>query len=175
MKPLLIILAALVVVGVLTVKFGRHKDIPVVVKTTPAALAETTPEKPNFWSVATSTNPVTGEVTVVADAGKLYVRKVGKHPSDCVVKTSDFLETLSNVDTRRSSVVYRFDVGKPIKQSWSISDSNQALFYPGRSCSMEFLKQLHDSNVLYFQYEPADYLPKTLTIGVTGFPLDQFK
>jgi hypothetical protein len=128
---------------------------------------------PDLWGKDTETNPVTGVVSKNAsldyiDGPGLHVRQIGK-VRECYVITRRFLETTSNMYSRRSAVAYRFDDGRPVKQSWIIGDSNDTLFYPGKDCT-PFIRQVMKSQTLAFQYEPAETIPTVATFDLRGFP-----
>ncbi len=124
------------------------------------------------WGMRVDTNPVTGETTKTValryhEPQNIIVRQIGKK-LDCFINTDEFLETVENIDSRRSMVQYKFDGGKVIRQAWIISSDNEALFYPGDP--RPFLARLRQAHTLYFEYRPADKVPDTLTLDVTGFP-----
>jgi hypothetical protein len=126
-----------------------------------------------YWQVDSDTNAVTGEITKTAYLkfqGKqnIFVRQRGRK-LECFITTDDFLETLENEDSRNSTVQYKFDNGKVIRQTWSVSANNESLFYPG-TCSNTFLTQMQHAKTLAIEYRPADIVPKTITFDVTGFP-----
>lgn len=125
------------------------------------------------WDVSQDTNAVTGEVTKVASTGygdeHLIVRRRGKK-TDCYVTTGDFLETVDNLDSRTMAVRFKFDDGKVLRQIWTISDDNTALFCPGDGRA--FLAQLSKAKTFAFEYKPADKLPKSLSFDVSDFPSD---
>jgi hypothetical protein len=128
------------------------------------------------WKLDRDVNPVTGVVTFVAylefrGEQNLYIRQVG-HKLDCYVTTGDFLETSSNVEDRISTVQYKIDGGKLIRQGWWIGDSNENLFYPGNCES--FISQLRQAKTLAFEYSPAGKVPSTMVLDISGFP-DGFK
>lgn len=75
---------------------------------------------------------------------------------------------MDNLHTRNSTVQYRFDTGKVIRQNWIISDDNEALFYSGNPKA--FLAQMRQAKSLSIEYRPADKVPATITFVVTGFP-----
>src|ERR1700692_114216 len=83
-----------------------------------------TPVEPKcYWQVSSETNPVTGAVTKTASLqyqGKqnIYVRQMGKK-LQCSVTTDDFLETTSNLDSRNSTVRYKFDSAAESGMSWN--------------------------------------------------------
>jgi hypothetical protein len=140
----------------------------------PAATQTAQPKEPvSLWEVNSHSNPVTGEFTRSAYLkyqGKpnIYVRQKGK-TLECYINTDDFLETIDNLHSRASTVQYKFDDGKVIRQTWTISDDNKALFYPGSSCK-PFLIQMQKAKSLAIEYRPADTLPKTAVFDVEGFP-----
>jgi hypothetical protein len=126
----------------------------------------------SYWKVKSESNAVTGQLTTTAYLtyqGKqnIYVRQTGKK-LECYIDTDEFLETVNNLDSRNSTVQYKFDDGKVTRQTWTLSDDNNALFYPGNP--KLFLAQMRHANTLAFEYRPADRIPQTITFDVTGFP-----
>jgi hypothetical protein len=123
------------------------------------------------WRVSSSTNALTGEVNITAINGygdqSIVVRLRGSK-LDCYVTTGKFLETADNMDSRRSLVKYRFDDGPIVRQSWTISDDNTALFFPGNATT--FLRQMHSAKRFVIEYSPADVIPETASFDVTSFP-----
>ena len=135
------------------------------------AAATVTPPQSN-WQVDTATNPVTGELTTTAylkDQGSqnIYIRQKGKK-LDFYINTGDFLETMDNLDSRATAVQYRFDSGKVTRQTWTISDDNEAIFYPGNPKG--FLTQMRQAKNFAIEYKPAEKIPETITLDVTGLP-----
>ena len=82
------------------------------------------PPTPSPWTVSTSTNDLTGELTVVAITGYgdqvLIIRRRGPK-LDCYVKTGKFLETVDNMESRHMAVKYKFDDGEIVRQVRTIS------------------------------------------------------
>jgi|SRR5271168_1134968 len=166
----LTVLAGLVCV--LGCNVNRISDTPKA-STTSAASTPLVPEAPkSYWEVGTGTNAVTGEATKTAhlmyqDKQNIIIRQRGKK-LECYVNTGDFLETTENLNTRASMVQYKFDNGKVIRQTWTISDDNNALFYPGNP--QQFLDQMRHASTFAFEYHPADKIPQTITFDVAGLP-----
>lgn len=129
------------------------------------------------WQVDSETNPVTGGVTKTAylrfqGRQNIYVRQKGK-TLECYINTDTFLETIENLHSGVSTVQYRFDVGKPVRQGWNMSSDHEALFYPGNPKA--FLTQMSKAKTLAFEYRPADKMPAAITFDVTGFPASFLK
>jgi invasion protein IalB len=140
-----------------------------------SASSASTPSVPESdWQVNSETNPVTGIIKKVAtlkyrDKQNIIIRLNGKK-LDCYITTDEFLETIDNMHSRVSTVQYKFDDGKVIRQGWTISDDNTALFYPG-NCSL-LITQLRTAKTLAFEYRPSEKIPETITFNVAGFPED---
>ena len=143
---------------------------PTVAAPTPALPAEA---PPSAWRVSRSRNDLTGDVEITAVAASLteslIVRQRGKQ-LDCYVSTGEFLETVTNMDSRGTSVRYRFDDAPIVKQTWTISDSNTGLFYPGNPTA--FLRKMRKAKRFVIEYAPADKIPQTASFDVSGFPPD---
>jgi hypothetical protein len=130
------------------------------------------PTKEGYWQLDHDTNPVTGVVKTTAylkyqGDRNIYVRRNGK-TLQCYITTGEFMETASNLDSRVSTVQYRFDGGHVVRQGWWVGDDNETLFYPG-NCA-PFLKQLGQAKSMAFEYHPAGKIESTVTFDVTGFP-----
>ena len=142
---------------------------------TPTAQSPQPAPPPSSWDVSSSNNDVTGAVTTLAVDGfrdnAIVVRKRGHH-LELYVETPDFLETTDNIESRNSKVAYKFDNGPVVRQYWTISDDNTALFYPGNPA--RFLKKLAHARSFAFQYEPSEKVPKSETFDVAGFPEGKF-
>ena len=80
----------------------------------------------------------------------------------------EFLETIDNINSRDSTVQYRLDDGEPVRQTWTLSDDNTALFYPG-SCA-PFIAKLRTAKQLAFEYRPAGRTESTLTFPIEELP-----
>ncbi len=126
------------------------------------------------WRLSSETNPVTGEVRTVAslnsssgDEQYIIIRLVGKK-LDCYVNTNEFLETVNNMESRISTVQYKFDAGKVVRQGWSISANNEALFYPGNCATL--IAQIKKAKTLALEFRPSETIPETITFDVEGFP-----
>jgi hypothetical protein len=134
--------------------------------------AKPTPAPQGYWQVDSETNPVTGALSTTASLKyqgrqNIIIRQNGKK-LDCYITTDTFLETIDNMESRVSTVQYKFDDGKTIRQGWTISADNTALFYPG-SCA-PLMAKIRKAKSLYFEYRPADEIPQTITFDVTAFP-----
>jgi hypothetical protein len=126
------------------------------------------------WHLTSNTNAVTGEVTTGAtldsptdEAQSIVIRLTGKK-LECYVNTNAFLETVDNVESHISTVQYKFDDGKVVRQGWLLSSDNEALFYPG-NCA-PFIAQLRKAKTLALEFRPSDKVPQTITFDVEGFP-----
>jgi hypothetical protein len=123
------------------------------------------------WHVSTTSNELTGEVNVTAIDGfgdrSIVIRQRGKR-LDCYVTTGKFLETVDNMDSRRSLVKYKFDDGPIVRQSWTISDNNTALFFPGNPTA--FLQRMRSAKRFVIEYSPADVISETASFDVSSFP-----
>jgi hypothetical protein len=128
---------------------------------------------PSPWTVSASTNELTGEATVVAMNGYgdqlLIVRRRGK-TLDCYVKTGKFLETVDNMESRHMVVKYKFDDGEIVRQAWTISDDNTALFFSGNPSA--FLQKMRQAKRFVIEYKPADVIPETASFDVSQFPTE---
>jgi hypothetical protein len=131
------------------------------------------PEAHSPWDLSTAHNDLSGQITFTAitaathgDAS-LIVRLVGKK-LECYVNTQDFLETIDNMNSRRSLVGYKFDDGRIVRQEWVISDDNKALFVPGNPTP--FIQRMRKAKLFVIEYSPTDVLPKTATFDVSLFP-----
>lgn len=135
----------------------------------------TEPAKPpaivSPWKVSTSTNELNGVKSITATNGfgeeAIIVRLIGKK-LECYVTTGTFLETIDNLDSRRTLVKYKFDNGGIVQQSWIISDDNTALFYPGNP--MAFIKNMRKAKRFVIEYSPAHLVPQTASFDVSLFP-----
>jgi hypothetical protein len=142
------------------------------VSTAPAPV--TTPLGPiGNWQVDHDTNAVTGVVTTTAflrvyDKRNIFIRQRGKRSPDCYITTGDFLETVDNMENRSSTVQYRVDGGKPVRQPWYLSDDNRALFYPG-NCE-PFIAKSRSAKRLAFEYKPAERIESAISFDVAGLP-----
>jgi hypothetical protein len=167
--------ALVVVIGLVSGCNGSAGSSKVEAKSNheqPAASAMQT----SSWKLDRDVNPVTGVVTSVAylefrGEQNIYIRQVG-HKLDCYITTGQFLETISNVNDRVSTVQYKIDGGKLVRQGWWIGDSNENLFYPG-NCE-PFISQLRKAKTLAFEYSLSGKVPSTMVLDVSGFP-DEFK
>ena len=172
-----LIAAGVIVVGVclaLAIATGGPAAHP---PATPAAASvepapAPAPPPRGYWQFDSETNPVTGVLKETAylkyhGDENIVIRLDGKQ-LDCYVTTGEFLETLANMHSRISTVQYKFDDGKVVRQGWSIGADNTVLFYPG-SCA-PFLAQLRKSTSLAFEYRPADKMPKPVVFDITAFP-----
>jgi hypothetical protein len=141
----------------------------------PAAQAQQAPVSvgqaaKGVWTLSSDTDKVTGEVTQFASAhnsGIVLRMRGGK--LDCFINTGEFLETLDNLRTGRSTVRYKFDSGRVITEGWSLGENNTSLFYP-RNCAKGFLPSLRKAKTLSFQYTPADKTPESIALDVEGLP-----
>jgi len=166
------------VIIIASISSGTHptpSDVHVATQTS-ATSVPSSPTMDSDWQVDTETNPVTGIQKKVAtlkyrDKQNIIIRLNGE-TLDCYITTDEFLETVDNMDSRVSTVQYKFDDGKVIRQGWTISGDNTALFYPG-NCS-PFIAQLRKAKSLAFEYRPSEKIPATITFDVAGFP-DDFK
>jgi invasion protein IalB len=126
------------------------------------------------WQLSSETNPVTGEVTTGASLDSpsdeeqyIVIRLIGKK-LECYVNTNEFLETVENLESHISTVQYKFDDGKVVRQGWTLSSDNEALFYPGNCVS--FIVQLRKAKTLAFEFRPSEKIPQTIIFDVEGFP-----
>jgi hypothetical protein len=137
----------------------------------PISVEATQSAPPSPWNVSTSSNELTGEITVTAINGygdrSIVVRQKGKK-LDCYVTTGRFLETVENAESRRSLVKYRFDDGDIVRQEWVISDDNEALFFPGNPTV--FLQRMRRAKRFVIEYKPADFIAETASFDVSQFP-----
>jgi hypothetical protein len=126
---------------------------------------------PSLWRASTSRNELTSEVEVTAVNGfgdkTIVVRKRGTK-LDLYVTTDEFLETVDNMNTRRSTVKYKFDNGPIIREAWIISDDNSALFYPGSPRT--FLQKMSNAKRFVIDYSPSEKIPQTESFDVFLFP-----
>jgi hypothetical protein len=130
------------------------------------------PEAPSPWSVDVTTDPVTGQTTTAAltrvtDDQYLVIRQTGEK-LEAYIETGVFLETVYNLDSRESKVIYRLDGGPPKHQTWFVGADNDSLFCPGDA--QAFVEQLRHSQTLYFRFQPTDEVASTLTFDVSQFP-----
>ncbi len=136
-----------------------------------SSTSDAPPAIPSPWSVSSSKNELTGEIQVTAINGfrdhAIVVRKRGKK-LDCYVTTGEFLETVENMDSRRSTVRYKFDDGAIVRQEWVISDNNNSLFYPADP--RNFLFKMSIAKRFVFEYRPSDKVPQTQSFEVSPFP-----
>ena len=132
--------------------------------------------RPSPWLVTTSRNAITGEETVVTKTfdGRqaLVIRQTGKK-LECYVTTGHFLETVENVHSHLSAVIYKFDDGSVVRQAWRMSADYEALFYPGNP--LDFLNKIHDAKRFAVQYKPADEVSQTLSFDVSRFPAESWQ
>jgi hypothetical protein len=143
--------------------------------TQPTATAPQAKDLSNWYSYSES-NPVTGEITITAtlkdhDEQDIIIRQTGKK-LELYIKTGEFLETVDNMEDHLSTVQYKLDDGKVVKQAWSLSSDNEALFYPGNPKG--FVEQLRKAQVFSFEFKPSDKVPQTVVFDVGGLP-DVFK
>ncbi len=126
---------------------------------------------PSPWDLRTSTNPVSGEVTVVAATddgiGHSFVLRRRGARLDCYVNTGEFLETVDNMESRISTVRFKLDEGKPLRQGWTISDDNTALFCGN---ARVVIGQIQKAHSLAIEYQPADKVPQTAVFDVSQLP-----
>lgn len=108
-------------------------------------------------------------VTATDGYGKqgMIVRLTGKK-LECYVATDEFLETVDNINSRRSLVKYKFDDGPVVQQEWTLSDDNTALFYPGNPTA--FIQKLRNARRFVIEYKPSDTIPQTISLDVSLFP-----
>jgi hypothetical protein len=66
----------------------------------------------------------------------------------------------------RTSVRLRFDDGKPIRQTWGISDGHDALFPIGRE--QQFLADLTQHSKLVLEFSYFEKAPRTVTFDLSG-------
>jgi hypothetical protein len=129
------------------------------------------PAEPSPWQSSTSTNAVTGEITTTAVTGygerNLVLRQIGKK-LECFLETSEFLETVENMESNRSGVAYKFDDGPVVRQGWNMSSDHTALFYPGNPAA--FLSKLRKAKHLAIEFHPADKVAQTVTLDVSQLP-----
>jgi len=156
---------------------GSAKVADFAAPATSPAPASVPPTPAGYWQVDHDTNAVTDVVTTTAslryrDKQNIYIRQRGKRPPDCYIDTGDFLETVDNMHSRMSTVQYRIDDGKLVRQGWVLSDDNTALFYPG-SCG-PLIAKLRSAKRLAFEYKPAERIESTISFEVEGLP-DVFK
>jgi hypothetical protein len=164
----------LVVLGLIATLTNSHTAKEAT--STASGSTNTQPEETSNWEEVSKTNSVTGEITTSAslkghDEQDIIVRQIG-HKLECYIKTGEFLETNDNLESNESTVQYKFDDGKVIKQSWGLSSDNMALFYPGNP--KPFLEQMRRAKTLSFEFKPSDKVPETISFDVGGFP-DTFK
>ncbi len=123
------------------------------------------------WNVSVTRNELSGESNITAIDGfgdeSIVIRLRGKK-LDCYVTTGKFLETVENLDSRRTAVKYKFDDGEIVRQAWIISDDNTALFYPGNPAA--FLSKMRRAKKFVIEYSPADTIPETESFDVSQFP-----
>jgi hypothetical protein len=123
------------------------------------------------WSVSASKNELSGEAQLTVINGfrdhAIIVRKRGKK-LDCYITTGEFLETVENMDSRRSAVRYKFDDGAIVRQEWIISDNNTSLFYPADPRT--FLFKMSIAKRFIVEYRPSDKVPQTQSFDVSPFP-----
>lgn len=128
------------------------------------------PPVPSPWRVSTSTNELTGAPSVTAMNGygdrQIIVRMKGKK-IDCYLTTGKFLETVDNMHSRQLMVSYKFDQGEIVRQPWTISDDNTALFVPN---NIAFLRKMSKAKRFVIEYKPADVIPETASFDVSQFP-----
>lgn len=133
--------------------------------------APQTPISP--WRVDTSKNELSGEPTITAINGygdeSMVIRRRGRK-LDCYVTTGEFLETLDNMNNRIAPVKYKFDDGPIVRQGWTLSDDNTALFYPGNPKT--FLQKMRRANRFVIEYSPSQKVPQTESFDVSPFPAE---
>lgn len=166
------------IAGLLVLIFVVVRTAPRSPATTAAASTSTPRTPPNAldlpsnWQVESTTNPVTGVITTVAstESGEdqwLILRQIGRK-LECYINTSEFLETVDNLDSRASTVKYKFDGGSVTSQTWYVGDNNDDLFYPGNPSV--FLAKMRRAQNLYFEFHPADKVAQTITFDVRAIP-----
>jgi hypothetical protein len=134
---------------------------------------------PSSWNVDRETNAVTGEKTITAyDYHLLDTQAFNNNKSVTIrqtgsklvafVTTGEFLETADNMHTRAVPVIFTIDKGSPVRQTWTLSDDNTAVFYRGKV--REFLNRLRGAKELSIQIPRAEYTPLVLSFDVSGLP-----
>jgi invasion protein IalB len=176
-----LILVASLIVASKTPSSGSTTDsspAPAVPASEPAtaqnASSHNSSASPGDWQLSSDTNAVTGEVTTVASLHSaldenqyIIVRLIGKK-LDCYVNTNEFLETVENIESHLSTVQYKFDDGKVVRQGWTLSSNNEALFYPGNCAT--FIARIKKAKTLALEFRPSEKIPETITFDVEGFP-----
>ncbi len=150
----------------------QSQSAPVSVSAAPPPEPFENPVPRSKWTIIKSRSDLTGEtrVTAINDASRdvsLILRLRGRK-FDCYIRTGEFLETVENMHSRSSVVKYKFDEGGIVRQAWTISDDNTALFYPGNTTA--FIQKLRKAKRFVIEYSPADVIPKTASFDVSLFP-----
>jgi type VI secretion system protein VasI len=65
----------------------------------------------------------------------------------------------------RSAVRIRLDAGSPVRQVWSESTDNSALFAPS---AVDFARKLANASKLYFEFTPYSSSAQVATFSVNG-------
>jgi hypothetical protein len=81
------------------------------------------------------------------------------------VTVNGMVQPLSYEETHSTPVRVRFDTEKPVRQTWGIADSNDALFPQGRE--KQFLAQLLNHNKLFLEFSYYEHAPRTVAFDLS--------
>lgn len=151
---------------------------PTTPETTTAA---TTPIKPSWYALRPKTNPIDGvktqnvilsanenskdsrqaiTLTVSFDNGRLATKHVG-----IFVNAGGMVEPLSYEYQHSTSVRLKFDDEKPVRQTWTITDSDDAL---APRDEKGFLTQLLNHQKLALEFSYYHEVPDAFTFDISG-------
>jgi hypothetical protein len=148
-------------------------NLPIVARNTPSDQSgeQSTTASSSPWRISKTSNELTGEVNVTAISGhgdqSIIIRRLGKK-FDFYATTGQFLETVDNIENRRSLVKYKFDEGHIVRQERIISDDNEALFFPGNPTT--FFQKMSKAKRFVIEFQPADVIAQTASFDVSSFP-----
>lgn len=128
------------------------------------AVAMVAAQPVSLWRVDRSVSDLDGAMQVTLSRGGVILRCRGAQKDGYVLPVLENLGHMLRADVDREQVVrYKLDQGAVHRESWAVSDSFDALFFPRRT-----LHSLGSAQAITVEFQPEYLQPQTETFDLTG-------
>jgi hypothetical protein len=180
MKHTLILGTLAVVLALVGLGAWKYFTRPVVASGN-SAKTPAPPAPHSAWQVSSTTNELTGVVTMLAvtegsrrgtyGQPAVVVRQIG-HKLECYVITGEFMA--SSGYGEYGFIDYKLDDGPIVKeQLMNLSQDHRALFF--QKDVGGFIRSMAMAHKLTVEFKPYEKIPETATFDVASFPSDRFE
>ena len=122
------------------------------------------------WRVSAETNPIDDSKTVslvlISDSGRSKWGKPVAIIIRCMSNKTELYINWNDYLGSSASVLTRIGKNRAVTKNWSLSTDSQATFYP--TGTINFIKEMMDSNKLVAQVTPYNESPVTAIFDTTG-------